>query len=751
MLLVSTLARANANQDPILGLLCGSAINNDGHSLGTMTPSPAGQEAVLRAAYTAAAIPPETISYIEAHATGTRIGDVVEARALTRCFPQPPAHGVRYLGGVKPNVGHLLSAAAMPSLLKVLLALQHRQLPPTLHCEQVRPIFKLDQAGLTLNRSLVDWTPTAPGLPLRAGVSSFGFGGTNAHVILEEAPPLVPRAKGSAPYAFARTPYWIEKLEDRGRRTEDGEQKTEDRWQMAEGGQKTEGRGRRTDGLIGATGQSIPLPPIEPAVDGWLQRVGWEAAPLWHRPVAQRCCGWRLLATATPAAQKLAERLSVHLQAQGVPCSEPGYLPNNEAALDEWLAAQAPGWGLVFVGDVGDVEPLNEQAALAAGLDVGLFRFQQVAQRLVRLPATQQPAGLWLVTAGAHGIEHDDEAIAPERAALAGLAFALNDELPTTPCCVVDLAPSAATDLQVAQVAAELGAEPTRAVIAWRRQQGRWTRCMRQLAPLHPTSPTPLPATLRKGVYLITGGASGIGAALARSLADLGMTLVLTGRTPLTRDPQRAALVMALRKRGVTVEYIVADITQASEVATLLEYICQLYGPPVGVIHAAGIVRPQPLRSKSQADMAAVLAPKVIGAWLLAQELERRAIQPTYFVLFSSIAALLPGFGGGVSDYVAANAFLDALAATERRRGVNCTVINWSIWAETGMAAQPALLHHWAAQGLAGLTSSEGLSAFYRALSLAERQVVVCKPQASATTLARQSNAPPALHLGKNG
>lgn len=715
VLLLSTLSQATAASAPIIGLLRGSAINNDGHTLGTMTPSPTGQEAVLRAAYATAGLSPETITYIEAHATGTRIGDVVEARALTRCFPQPPVSGVRYLGAVKPNVGHLLSAAALPSLIKVLLAFQQRQLPPTLHSEQTRPIFKFAQAGFTVNHTLVDWLPAAPDLPLRAGVSSFGFGGTNAHVILEEAPALTPQAKPATAYAFAHTPFWIQQREGRRPLTENKKQ------QVGE-------RGESREDATAVNRQPVSLPPSEPGIDEWLQRIGWAAAPFWAEPSGPRCTQWLVLAVDTAAAQTLAKQLSIHLQGQGFTCVYQPCQTGDEANLATWLTAQEAGWGLIFIGEIGPVQPLSNQTMLEASLARAAMPFHRFAQRLATAPAHQQPAGIWVVTAGAQRVDGDDEAIAPERAVLAGLAFALRDELPAMPCRVVDLAPSATVDRQLAQVAAELLTPSTHAVIAWRQQQGRWTRLVRGMYPQQAKPSTATPAILPKGVYLITGGASGIGAAVARSLAGLGMTLILTGRTPLTRDPQRAALVIELRKAGATVEYLVADITQAAEVAALFDYIGQLYGAPSGVIHAAGIVRPQPLRSKSQADLAAVLAPKVMGAWLLAQELERRAIQPACFVLFSSIAALLPGFAGGLSDYAAANAFLDALAATERKRGVACTAINWSIWTETGMGAQPALLHHLATQGVAGLTSAQGLSAFYRALRLGASQVIVCKP-----------------------
>ncbi len=316
------------------------------------------------------------------------------------------------------------------------------------------------------------------------------------------------------------------------------------------------------------------------------------------------------------------------------------------------------------------------------------------------------------------------------------------------PCTVVDLPPTDNLATQLSLLSAELQAEPCNSVLAWRRVDDRWTRFTRQIA-TKPTTDQAKRTHLRHGAYLITGGASGIGAAVARSLAEQGIPLILTGRTPLLRAPARAAFVAALRKRGATVDYLVADVTQADEVTALFDYIEQIYGAPAGVIHAAGIVQPQPLRSKTHADFQAVVAPKIVGAWLLAQELQRRAIQPDCFVLFSSIASVVPGLSGGLSDYTAANAFLDALAMAERRRGIACTVLNWAAWAETGMGAQPRLLQRLADHGLAGIRSEEGVRAFYRALSLDTDQVVILKPSAdsdSSNEWIDEAITPPTRH-----
>lgn len=182
-LVLERLASARTAGDPVLAVVRGSAVNNDGRSLSLMAPNPLLQEAVVAEAYRDAGIDPATVGYVEAHGTGTAIGDPIEARSLMRSFPATATP--RWLGSVKTNVGHLLNAAGMPSLLKVVLSLHHRRLPPSLHCTEPSPQFDLASAGFAVVQEPQPWS--SPG-PLRAGINGFGFGGTNAHVILEQAP-----------------------------------------------------------------------------------------------------------------------------------------------------------------------------------------------------------------------------------------------------------------------------------------------------------------------------------------------------------------------------------------------------------------------------------------------------------------------------------------------------------------------------------------------------------------------------------
>ena len=180
------LEAALADGDTIHAVILGSAINNDGTSkVGFTAPSVAGQVSVIREALGRAGVPASTVSYVEAHGTGTALGDPVEFDALCEAFAGARP-GSCVVGSVKPNVGHLDSCAGMAGLLKVVLMLRHRELVPTVHLRTPNPALRLAGSPFTLATERREWT--VEGRPRRAGVTALGVGGTNAHVVLEEAP-----------------------------------------------------------------------------------------------------------------------------------------------------------------------------------------------------------------------------------------------------------------------------------------------------------------------------------------------------------------------------------------------------------------------------------------------------------------------------------------------------------------------------------------------------------------------------------
>lgn len=204
MVVLKLLDDAIHDGDTIHAVIKGSAINNDGaQKVSYSAPSVEGQARVIAEAQASAAVDPRTITYIEAHSTATKLGDLIEVEALNQAFRSTSARWNREndeanstefssnpcaIGSVKSNIGHLGHAAGMAGLIKCVLALKHRQLPPSLHFREPNPNIDFANSPFYVNARLTDWPTNAsdPAAPLRAGVSAFGMGGTNAHVILEE-------------------------------------------------------------------------------------------------------------------------------------------------------------------------------------------------------------------------------------------------------------------------------------------------------------------------------------------------------------------------------------------------------------------------------------------------------------------------------------------------------------------------------------------------------------------------------------
>jgi len=191
--LLKRLGEAIEDGDHVHAVILGSAVNNDGAAkVGFTAPSVDAQAAVVAEALAVAGVAPGTITYLEAHGSATPLGDPIEVSALTRAFRGgTDRRGYCALGSVKSNLGHLYTASGVTALIKTIQALRHRQVPPSLHFEVPNPDIDFAASPFFVARELREWR-TEPGVPRRAAVNSLGIGGTNAHAILEEAPPAAP-------------------------------------------------------------------------------------------------------------------------------------------------------------------------------------------------------------------------------------------------------------------------------------------------------------------------------------------------------------------------------------------------------------------------------------------------------------------------------------------------------------------------------------------------------------------------------
>jgi myxalamid-type polyketide synthase MxaE and MxaD len=193
VVVLKRLSQALSDGDRVIAVIRGSAVNQDGHTNGITAPNGLSQQAVIREALRQGGVDPSQVGYVEAHGTGTPLGDPIEVEALTAVFGRRAPGSPVALGSVKSSIGHLEGAAGIAGLIKAVLCLQHKQWPPVAHFREINPHISISGTAVVIPQSLTPWE-TQRGRRV-AGVSSFGWSGTNAHVVLEEAPEMATRER----------------------------------------------------------------------------------------------------------------------------------------------------------------------------------------------------------------------------------------------------------------------------------------------------------------------------------------------------------------------------------------------------------------------------------------------------------------------------------------------------------------------------------------------------------------------------
>ncbi|GGD19304.1 SDR family NAD(P)-dependent oxidoreductase [Aureimonas glaciei] len=615
-LLVKRLRDAERDGDRILGTIIGGAENHGGRSGALTAPNARAQADLIVAAM--AGIDPDSVSYIEAHGTGTALGDPVEINALIRAFEtlgagRPARAGSIGLGAVKSAIGHLEAAAGLAGVIKILMAMRRNELPPTLHASPINPHIALDGSPFRLVTAREPWPAHAPGGgsagPRRAGVSSFGFGGANAHVVLEShdrpeqagRPPL-------PPHPFAATRFWIPGARATGTKV--------DRLLFVPVWVDRDLPGERFTGRRIAVGCGVAV-------------AAGQGADVQNLAPGDADIGQRYAAAATQLLALLRREIE---------------RPGHDPVLIQ-LAVPAEGDGLVFAG-------------------------------------------------------------------LGALLRSASQEEPRVRTQLLEVAPDASAE-QVAEWLAEEARGPydgysrrsgsRRQVRVWQEQVAT--------APVH--------RWREGGVFLVTGGLGGLGRLVAEDMARTAKSavIVLAGSSPL--DDDRAAFLQTLRGQGAVTAYRQVDMADAEAVEALVAHIVEVHGGLHGVVHCAGTLRDGFLANKTDADLRAVLAPKVTGA--LALRAACQGLDLDDFVLFSSLAGV---FGNpGQADYAAANGFLDGLARASSSR---MRAIDWPLWQDGGMTVDPATaeaLHR--RMGQRPLGTAAGLEALHLCLGGDAPQVAV--------------------------
>ena len=738
VVVLKRLVDARADGDRIIALIRSTAINQDGHTSGFTVPNGKAQEEVLTEALASAGVPGVRVSYLEAHGTGTQLGDPVEVAAAARVLgARRPKDQPLILASVKTNLGHLEAAAGIAGLIKVALALDRRQIPPHLHFNTLNPAIDLESIPAVIPRALIDWPST--GGPRLAGVSSFGASGTNAHVVIEEAP--CPAAEAPLPPATsllcisARTAAALRDLAERYLAWMDdhadipfqvvcwsantGRAEFEHRLAMIASSVPEAARQLRSfldnctvSGLYTGHVMSNRAPEfissrlsLSQLAPAWTsgKSINWGeskipeesarvALPLY--PFQRTRCWLDDPVSQIPAST----RGSVNLT-QTVDWRESNVCRVEERAAGRWLVFtdrdfnhDPPGEVLVLpaparvtAGELGQhMARWNPSHVVYLANGSGVRDLNAEIEHscwfaLALMQALAQTPSPWLrslfiVTRGASTAGKSNIDLA--HAPLWGLGRTFLLEFPDVAIALVDL-DAGLPEPPLETLLSQLaspGSEPQQAF--------RDGTCFVPRLVQQDCSSAASVGVRPDATYLIAGGLGSLGLTVARALVDRGARrLILIGRSEPGAKAQ--AEIATLTARGARIVTEVLDISQAEAVRAVLKRHQESEFPLRGVVQAAGVLSDATVLHQSRNSLGRVLPSKICGSWNLHEA--TLGIPLDWFILFSSTASLLGS--AGQANYAAANAFQDALAHYRRALGLPALAINWGPWQGEGMMA----------------------------------------------------------------
>lgn len=841
MLLLKPLTAAERDRDHIHAVIKGTASNHGGQASGLTVPNPAQQARLLESAWRAARIDPRDLGYLETHGTGTVLGDPLEVQGIRQAFAAILPDGMPAscgLGSVKTNLGHLEAAAGVAGLLKVVLCLQHRQLPANVHFTRLNPHIALDGSGLYVVEQLRDWV-AAPGAGARlAGVSSFGSGGANAHAVVAEytAPRQPPAERHPAlandpPHLFVLSARSLSQLR---RYAQDyaewlataGQSVTlaDLAWLLQQGRKAMPQRlalvASERQQLIAAwqdfadraspaiASAAAPMHDKDASDAGlmrtllahkdWVQLAQrWQAGAEidWALPTGEAEIGLpaqpqRFAAPTYPfARQRYWLPGSADWQSAAPPAAvAPSLLPAVQPPLasapraawfvPRWQLLRAgendgvlwpqPGQRVLIIGASADEQPsllalypyarLGEiqcdtsDAALLAmlGEPDGQAAFDHIlwlapadhAAALEDLPGSQENGVLFLfklikalvasgyaaralgwtvLTRASQAVLHNDR-VAPAHAGVHGLSGAMAREFPHWTIRALDLELASAAGAsdpwpQLLRLRALADGE----VLAAR--AGQWFR--RRLIRLAlPQQPQAAEMYRQGGVYVVIGGAGGIGQAWTRYVVRrYAAQVIWIGRRGL--DAAIATAQDAVAELGPRPRYLALDAVDWAELQAAYTQIRQHYGAVHGVIQAAAGPFDLSLAEMTETHFREVLAAKIDISVNLARVF---SAEPLDFMLyFSSVVALEKN--GGLSGYAAGGAFEDALALhLAARLPYAVKVINWGHWAiGTGARIAESAKARLRYSGGAPIEPDDAMEALQQLLGTPLRQAALLK------------------------
>lgn len=759
-LVLKRLADAQADGDPILAVILGSAINQDGTSASLTAPNPKAQQAVIEAALKQAKVEALSIRYLEAHGTGTQLGDPIEVQAAYAALGKlRTADQPLLLGSVKSTLGHLEACAGLAGVIKTVLSLQHSLIPGQLHFNQPNPLIPWSELAVEVVSKTRPW----PAGARRAGVSSFGFSGTNAHVILEayEAPPAAPQAS-PGPVALVLSARTALQLRERAEQLIRflGAQDVELNALAYTLQIGRDAMAQRLGFVAGSVAEVVHtlqiylaqqpalntvfqgvIDPAHPAltvhqpqtlalmIEGWVrgEPVQWERLYADNRPRRlllptypfARDHYW--LPDFVPGATSLAQDVLVLTPTwerdDTTSEAEIDLVPSRAIARESDSLENC--FDIQFNATDSTDKLINhlQSASTSAHLlwhvpptemSVSVMGFRLV-KALLALGYDRQALKLTVFTIEGQAL-HRDERVNPHHASVLGLMGSVAKEYPHWQVRALDLPADAAV---VYRELAYCPTDPQGNTRLWR--EGTWYR--QRLIPCQ--LPASEVSTFRHGgVYLLIGGAGGLGRALSEYLiVHFKAQVIWLGRrvedAHLTQQRQRLAGL------GPAPYYLQADANDVQALERALAQTSHRFGPIHGVVHSAMELADSPLANMDESTFIRGLNAK-LTAQHLQTVLKGRALD--FVLFFSSINSFLKT--GGAANYAAGCCFADACAHQLQRAGFAVKVLHWGHWGETGGGASKPYKSFMQQMGMNSISAEVGMATVEQVLNSELSQVV---------------------------
>jgi acyl transferase domain-containing protein/acyl carrier protein len=743
VVVLKKLSDARRDGDRVLAIIRGSAVNQDGKTNGLTAPNGLAQQRVLRRALEDAGVEPSEIGYVEAHGTGTALGDPIEVEALAEVVGGTQRTAPCTLGAVKANVGHLEGAAGIAGLIKTVLVLQRRWLPPVANLEKLNPHLAVNNTGLNIPQHGREWKTSGRRL---AGVSSFGWSGTNAHVVLEEAPPSNPTAEMPGEWPVVLSAQSAEALRalaiayaDRLEAAGEAEladisytstvRRTHHPCRMAMKGTKAKeiaSQLRRRVANVDRVLEIAESKNISRAVKSGSEQLeklmsAWEAGAE---------VDW---ATIFPAQGNVVDLPRYPFQGRpywlGASMAPSSPSRENSLAHDwfystQWIEKQLDRqprdsdtptriW-LIFhsedelgskladaIRERGDrVVELSHPKSFAE--DLKSLSAQLTADGVrphyaIYLPGKQEPAE---TIADALDVTQaiirnripvklwfvtQEAASHPSHAAIRGFSRVSGLEHPEVASGVIDI------DCISREYASAVCEEIAQAIGEDRvalRQGRRWVARIRRDSLTTQSERLKLKADRS---YLVTGAFGRLGIQIASWLIDRGARhLVLIGRRAPSEmaNPDLIDQLESWHAQGITVLAEACNVSDQSEVDRLLARIGQSGKALAGVVHAAAALRFRPLAEATREDVELAFRAKFDGARLLDHGTRQSPLD--FFVLFSSAAAAIGLRNGAL--YAAANSCLETIVVERQALGLPVLCVEWGAWEYHGEDRQQELV-----------------------------------------------------------